>query len=67
MPEKEISAKDPYPRKRAELLGTSMLQTWSKGLPGPVAALALIQVLLVALVLALGLGWTLRKKARRHA
>ncbi len=50
-----------------ELLGTSMLQTWSKGLPGPVAALALIQVLLVALALGLGLGWTLRKKARRHA
>jgi iron(III) transport system permease protein len=49
-----------------ELLGTSMLQTWSKGLPGPVAALALIQVLLVAVALAVGLGWTLRKKAR-HA
>jgi iron(III) transport system permease protein len=50
-----------------ELLGTTMLQTWSKGLPGPVAALALIQVLLVALALGLGLGWTLRKKARRRA
>ncbi|MEV6024667.1 iron ABC transporter permease [Streptomyces sp. NPDC052036] len=50
-----------------ELLGTSMLQTWSKGLPGPVAALALVQVLLVALALGLGLGWTLRKKDRRHA
>ncbi|WP_055491255.1 iron ABC transporter permease [Streptomyces sp. TP-A0356] len=50
-----------------ELMGTTMLQTWSKGLPGPVAALALVQVLLVALALGLGLGWTLRKKARRHA
>jgi iron(III) transport system permease protein len=49
-----------------ELLGTTMLQTWSKGLPGPVAAMALVQVLLVALALAAGLGWTLRKKAR-HA
>ncbi|MEZ0069834.1 iron(III) transport system permease protein [Streptacidiphilus sp. MAP12-20] len=49
-----------------ELLGTTMLQTWSKGLPGPVAALALIQILLVAAALAVGLGWTLRKKAR-HA
>ncbi|MDH6120980.1 iron(III) transport system permease protein [Kitasatospora sp. GAS204A] len=44
-----------------ELLGTTMLQTWSKGLPGPVAALALVQVLLVAGALAIGLGWTLRK------
>ncbi|MBF9066641.1 ABC transporter permease [Streptacidiphilus fuscans] len=50
-----------------ELMGTSMLQTWSKGLPGPVAALALVQVLLVALALTVGLGWTLRKKDRRHA
>ncbi|MEY9836685.1 ABC transporter permease [Streptacidiphilus sp. EB103A] len=49
-----------------ELLGTTMLQTWSKGLPGPVAAMALVQVLLVALALAAGLGWTLRRKAR-HA
>ncbi|MGW5255822.1 ABC transporter permease [Streptomyces sp. NPDC004012] len=50
-----------------ELMGTTMLQTWAKGLPGPVAALALVQVVLVALALAAGLGWTLRKKARRHA
>ena len=49
-----------------ELLGTTMLQTWGKGLPGPVAALALIQVLLVGGALAVGLGWTLRKRAR-HA
>ncbi|MFG2886731.1 ABC transporter permease [Streptomyces sp. NPDC048297] len=37
-----------------ELMGTTMLQTWSKGLPGPVAALAVVQVLLVALALGLG-------------
>ncbi|MFF7884109.1 ABC transporter permease [Streptomyces sp. NPDC020794] len=49
-----------------ELLGTSMLQTWAKGLPGPVAAMALVQVVLVAAALSLGLGWTLRKKGR-HA
>ncbi|QDN54467.1 MULTISPECIES: iron ABC transporter permease [unclassified Streptomyces] len=47
-----------------ELLGTTMLQTWSKGLPGPVAAMALVQGLLVAVALAAGLGWTLRKKGR---
>ncbi|WP_127358322.1 ABC transporter permease [Actinacidiphila soli] len=50
-----------------ELLGTTMLQTWAKGLPGPVAALALVQVLLVAVALTVGFGWTLLKKARRHA
>lgn len=49
-----------------ELLGTSMLQTWAKGLPGPVAAMALVQVVLVAAALSLSLGWTLRKKGR-HA
>ncbi|MEZ0110479.1 iron(III) transport system permease protein [Catenulispora sp. EB89] len=51
-----------------ELLGTTMLQTWGKGLPGPVAALALIQVLLVAVALAIGLALnsSVRRKAR-HA
>ncbi|QIY93120.2 ABC transporter permease [Streptomyces sp. S1D4-11] len=49
-----------------ELLGTSMLQTWGKGLPGPVAAMAVVQIVLVAAALSLGLGWTLRKKGR-HA
>ncbi|MFK0022851.1 ABC transporter permease [Streptomyces sp. NPDC090798] len=49
-----------------ELLGTSMLQTWGKGLPGPVAAMAVVQIVLVAVALSLGLGWTLRKKGR-HA
>lgn len=40
----------------SELLSTSMLATWSKGLPGPVAALALLQVAVVAAALALGFG-----------
>jgi iron(III) transport system permease protein len=49
-----------------ELVSTSMLQTWSKGLPGPVAALAIVQVLVVALALLLGYGRTLRRK-NHHA
>jgi iron(III) transport system permease protein len=49
-----------------ELVSTSMLQTWSKGLPGPVAALAIVQVLVVTLALLLGFGHTLRRK-NRHA
>jgi iron(III) transport system permease protein len=49
-----------------ELVSTSMLQTWSKGLPGPVAALAIVQVVVVALALLLGFGHLLRRK-NRHA
>jgi iron(III) transport system permease protein len=49
-----------------ELISTSMLQTWSKGLPGPVAALAIVQVLVVALALLLGYGRNLRRK-NHHA
>ncbi len=43
-----------------------MLQTWSKGLPGPVAALAIVQVTVVALALLLGFGHTLHRK-KHHA
>ncbi|MEU0966802.1 iron ABC transporter permease [Streptomyces sp. NPDC005917] len=50
-----------------ELLSSTMLQTWAKGLPGPVAAMAVVQVLLVGLALAAGAALTLRKKDRRHA
>jgi iron(III) transport system permease protein len=49
-----------------ELVSTSMLQTWSKGLPGPVAALAIVQVLIVTLALLLGFGHTLRRR-NHHA
>jgi iron(III) transport system permease protein len=37
-----------------EVLGVTMLQTWQRGVIGPVAALAVVQVVLVAVVLLLG-------------
>jgi iron(III) transport system permease protein len=37
-----------------EILGVSMLQYWAKGVEGPVAALAVLQVVIVAVVLLLG-------------
>ena len=37
-----------------EVLGVTMLQTWQRGVVGPVAALAVIQVVIVAIVLLLG-------------
>ena len=37
-----------------EVLGVTMLQYWGKGVVGPVAALAVVQVLIVAVVLWLG-------------
>jgi iron(III) transport system permease protein len=37
-----------------EVLGVTMLQYWGKGVVGPVAALAVVQVLIVAVVLLLG-------------
>jgi iron(III) transport system permease protein len=37
-----------------EILGVTMLQYWSTGVQGPVAALAVLQVVLVAVVLGLG-------------
>jgi iron(III) transport system permease protein len=43
-----------------EILGVTMLQYWSTGVQGPVAALAVLQVVLVAVVLLLG-GRALRR------
>jgi iron(III) transport system permease protein len=37
-----------------EVLGVTMLQTWARGIVGPVAALAVVQVAIVAVVLLLG-------------
>jgi iron(III) transport system permease protein len=37
-----------------EILGVTMLQYWEKGVVGPVAALAVVQVVIVAVVLLLG-------------
>jgi iron(III) transport system permease protein len=37
-----------------EVLGVTMLQTWQRGVVGPVAALAVVQVVIVAIVLLLG-------------
>jgi iron(III) transport system permease protein len=37
-----------------EVLGVTMLQTWQRGVIGPVAALAVVQVAIVAIVLLLG-------------
>ena len=37
-----------------EVLGVTMLQTWQRGVIGPVAALAVVQVVIVAIVLLLG-------------
>jgi iron(III) transport system permease protein len=37
-----------------EVLGVTMLQTWQRGVVGPVAALAVVQVVIVAVVLLLG-------------
>ncbi len=37
-----------------EVLGVTMLQTWQRGIVGPVAALAVVQVVIVAIVLLLG-------------
>ncbi len=37
-----------------EVLGVTMLQTWARGIVGPVAALAVVQVVIVAIVLLLG-------------
>src|ERR1700730_8277378 len=37
-----------------EVLGVTMLQTWQRGVIGPVAALAVVQVAVVAIVLLLG-------------
>jgi len=37
-----------------EVLGVTMLQTWQRGIVGPVAALAVVQVVIVAVVLLLG-------------
>jgi len=37
-----------------EIAGVTMLQYWQRGVVGPVAALAVVQVLIVAIVLALG-------------
>jgi iron(III) transport system permease protein len=37
-----------------EVLGATMLQTWARGIVGPVAALAVVQVAIVAVVLLLG-------------
>ncbi len=37
-----------------EVLGVTMLQTWARGIVGPVAALAVLQVAIVAIVLLLG-------------
>jgi iron(III) transport system permease protein len=47
-----------------EVLGVTMLQYWGKGVVGPVAALAVVQVVIVAVVLLLG-ARVLRKV--RHA
>jgi iron(III) transport system permease protein len=47
-----------------ELLGVTMLQYWARGVVGPVAALAVVQVVIVGLVLLLG-ARVLRKV--RHA
>jgi iron(III) transport system permease protein len=38
-----------------EVMGVTMLNAWLNGLPGPVAALAVLQVLIVVLVLGVGL------------
>jgi iron(III) transport system permease protein len=37
-----------------EVIGVTMLQYWQQGVVGPVAALAVVQVLIVAVVLAIG-------------
>jgi iron(III) transport system permease protein len=37
-----------------EIIGVTMLQYWQQGVVGPVAALAVVQVLIVAVVLAIG-------------
>jgi iron(III) transport system permease protein len=47
-----------------EVLGVTMLQYWGRGVVGPVAALAVVQVLIVGVVLLLGAG-VLRRV--RHA
>jgi iron(III) transport system permease protein len=47
-----------------EILGVTMLQYWARGVAGPVAALAVIQVAIVAVTLLLG-AWMLRRV--RHA
>ncbi|HEX8006883.1 MAG TPA: iron ABC transporter permease [Trebonia sp.] len=47
-----------------EVLGVTMLQYWGKGVVGPVAALAMVQVFIVGVVLLLGAG-VLRRV--RHA
>jgi iron(III) transport system permease protein len=47
-----------------EVIGVTMLQEWQRGVVGPVAALAVVQVAIVAAVLAVG-GRALRRS--RHA
>jgi iron(III) transport system permease protein len=47
-----------------EVLGVTMLQYWSRGVVGPVAALAVTQVLIVAVALALGVR---ALRSMRHA
>jgi iron(III) transport system permease protein len=49
-----------------EILGVTMLQYWSTGVQGPVAALAVLQVVLVAAVLGLG-ARALRRASVTHA
>jgi iron(III) transport system permease protein len=46
-----------------EVLGVTMLQYWQQGIVGPVAALAVLQVVIVAVVLLLG-SWVLRRTRR---
>ncbi len=46
-----------------EVLGVTMLQYWARGVVGPVAALAVVQVVIVAVVLLLGAG-VLRRSRR---
>ena len=46
-----------------EVLGVTMLQYWQQGIVGPVAALAVLQVVIVAVVLVLG-SWVLRRTRR---
>lgn len=49
-----------------EILGVTMLQYWSTGVQGPVAALAVLQVVIVGLVLLLG-ARAIRRVSRNHA
>jgi iron(III) transport system permease protein len=41
-------------KPNTELIGVEMLQQYAKGTPGPVAALAVVQLAITACVLALG-------------